>query len=169
MRQEVERCRIQNKRRTFASRDQKRLNVRVRRVSRLRGVKSRLLGRKQLRCGRNDTGGKDRLTLVRFYFEIASLGRDAIPVSLTPSVVAELHGSVCGAVSEHWSRTPVCWLSVAPIDDALPPPLPAGRSPSHGPADGAVHRCSRRRSAAENRTPFTTEPFHFVTDELKSL
>lgn len=59
--------------------------------------------------------------VVSFYFEMASVGGCAVPVSLTPSVVAELHGSVRGAASEHRRLTPVRWLNVARTDVAFPP------------------------------------------------
>lgn len=64
---------------------------------------------------------KSRLIGVGFYFERAPLGGYAVPVSLTASVVAELHGSVRGAASEHRSLTPVPWLNVSRTDGAPPP------------------------------------------------
>lgn len=52
-----------------------------------------------------------------FYIEIASLGVGAVPANLTPSVVAELHGSALGAGTQR-SDT---WQNAARIDVALAP------------------------------------------------
>lgn len=65
---------------------------------------------KRLRC-RRDAAKTPRPIRVGFYFEMASLGGCAAAVSLTPSAVAELHGSVRGAASEHRSLTPVLRVS----------------------------------------------------------